>query len=89
MQIPENPDNNDIREALIELQKEIGLLRSRLEKLESDRKNPDYASSLSSTGTERMVRTSIRVIIATAIIVVLLNWIPAVIAIITALSENN
>ncbi|MBW4693133.1 MAG: hypothetical protein KME27_15375 [Lyngbya sp. HA4199-MV5] len=86
MQIPENPDNNDIREALIQLREELGQkvedLGDKVEKLE-------YKFDVYQKGTDGMVRMATTIIIATASVVVLSSLSPAVTAIITALSNAN
>ena len=68
MQIPENPSNDDIRQALIQLREELGQKVDRLEyKFDADQK-----------GTDGMVRMATTIIIATASVVVLSSLSPAV-----------
>jgi hypothetical protein len=75
MQIPENPSNNDIREALIELGQKVDRL--------------EYKFDAYQKGTDGMVRMATTIIIATASVVVLSSLSPAVAAIVTALSAGN
>ena len=82
MQIPENPNNNDIREALIQLREEVHQLNDKVEKI-------DYKFDVYQKGTDSMVRMATTIIIATASVVVLSNLSPAVAALITALSNAN
>jgi len=79
MQIPENPSNDDIREALIQLREELGQKVDRLE----------YKFDAYQKGTDGMVRMATTIIIATASVVVLSSLSPAVTAIITALYSAN
>ncbi|TRU81131.1 MAG: hypothetical protein EWV76_21810 [Microcystis novacekii Mn_MB_F_20050700_S1] len=79
MQIPENPSNDDIREALIQLREELGQKVDRL----------DYKFDAYQKGTDGMVRMATTIIIATASVVVLSSLSPAVTAIITALYSGN
>ncbi|ARI80338.1 MAG: hypothetical protein ACKPGT_30030 [Microcystis sp.] len=79
MQIPENPSNDDIREALIQLREELGQKVDRLE----------YKFDAYQKGTDGMVRMATTIIIATASVVVLSSLSPAVTAIITALYSGN
>jgi hypothetical protein len=79
MQIPENPSNDDIREALIQLREELGQKVDRLE----------YKFDAYQKGTDGMVRMATTIIIATASVVVLSSLSPAVTAIVTALSAGN
>ncbi|MGI0484436.1 hypothetical protein ACN4EK_03305 [Pantanalinema rosaneae CENA516] len=76
MQIPENPNNNDIREALIQLREELGQKVDRL----------DYKFDAYQKGTDGMVRMATTIIIATASVVVLSSLNPAITALVTALS---
>jgi len=79
MQIPENPSNDDIRAALIQLREELGQKVDRLE----------YKFDAYQKGTDGMVRMATTIIIATASVVVLSSLSPAVTAIITALYSAN
>ena len=79
MQIHENPSNDDIREALIQLREELGQKVDRLE----------YKFDAYQKGTDGMVRMATTIIIATASVVVLSSLSPAVTAIITALYSGN
>ncbi len=81
MQIPENPSNNDIREALIHLQAGLEELRQKFDRLE-------YKFDVYQKGTDCRVRRATTMIIATASVVVLSSLSPAVAAIVTALSAN-
>jgi len=74
MQIPENPSNNDIREALIELGQKVDRL--------------EYKFDAYQKGTYGMVRMA-RTIIATASVGVLSSLSPAVTAIVTVFSAGN
>ena len=90
MQIPNNPNNDDIRVALIELREELeekleekfSVLNGKVEKL-------DYKFDTYQKGTDGMVRMATTIIIATATVVVLSSLSPAITAIITALSTSN
>ena len=79
MQIPENPSNDDIRAALIQLREKLGQKVDRL----------DYKFDAYQKGTDGMVRMATTIIIATASVVVLSSLSPAVTAIITALYSAN
>ncbi|MGV2388287.1 MAG UNVERIFIED_CONTAM: hypothetical protein LVR29_08010 [Microcystis novacekii LVE1205-3] len=79
MQIPENPSNDDIRAALIQLREELGQKVDRI----------DYKFDAYQKGTDGMVRMATTIIIATASVVVLSSLSPAVTAIITALYSAN
>jgi hypothetical protein len=79
MQIPENPSNDDIRAALIQLREELGQKIDRI----------DYKFDAYQKGTDGMVRMATTIIIATASVVVLSSLSPAVTAIITALYSAN
>jgi hypothetical protein len=79
MQIPENPSNDDIRAALIQLREELGQKVDRLK----------YKFDAYQKGTDGMVRMATTIIIATASVVVLSSLSPAVTAIITALYSAN
>ena len=61
MQIPENPSNDDIREALIQLREELGQKVDRWE----------YKFDAHQKGTDGMVRMATTIIIVTASVVVL------------------
>lgn len=82
MQIPENPSNNDIRDALIKLQDGINELNEKVEKL-------DYKFDTYQGGTDGMVMMATIIIIATASVVIFSGLTPAFIAIITALSAGH
>lgn len=96
MQIPENPSNNDIRDALIQLRDEIrDEIRDAIEKVRGDIKalgdkvdKQDYKFDAYQKGIDGMVRMSITIIIATATVVVLPSLSPAITALITALTNN-
>jgi hypothetical protein len=79
MQIPENPNNDEIRAALIQIREELGQKVDRL----------DYKFDAYQKGTDGMVRMATTIIIATASVVVLSSLSPAVTAIVTALSAGN
>jgi hypothetical protein len=79
MQIPENPSNDDIREALIQLREELVQKVDRLE----------YKFDTYQKGTDGMPRMATTIIIATASVVVLSSLSPAVTAIITASYSAN
>lgn len=82
MQIPENPTNNDIRDALLQLGQQVGELNNKVERL--DDKFDAYQK-----GTDGMVRMATTIIIATASVVIWGGLSPAVNAIITALFSTN
>ena len=82
MQIPENPNNNDIRDVLIQLSHEVSELNDKVEKL-------DYKFDTYQKGTDGMVRMATTIIIATASVVVLSSLGPAITAIVAALSASN
>jgi ferritin-like metal-binding protein YciE len=85
MQIPENPSNNDIRIALIQLREE---LEDKLEDLSEKVEKLDYKFDTYQKGTDGMVRMATTIIIATASVVVLSSLSPAITAIVTALSAH-
>ena len=100
MQIPENPSNNDIRDALINLQDLIGEvrneLRSEIEDVRRDIKDlsdkvdkQDYKFDTYQKGTDGMVRMAITLIIATATVVVIPSLSPALTALINALTHTS
>lgn len=100
MQVPENPTNNDIRDALINLQDLIGdvrsELRSEIEDVRSDIRNlsdkvdrQDYKFDAYQKGTDGMVRMAITIIIATATVVVIPSLSPAITALINALTNTS
>lgn len=86
MQIPENPNNNDIRDAIIQLREELGqqvkALDDKIEKL-------DYKFDTYQKGTDSMVRMATTIIIATASVVVLSSLSPAVMALVTAFAASS
>jgi len=100
MQIPENPSNDDIRAALIQLSDEVSDLQEKFSQSQDafskwrdeigqkiDR--IDYKFDAYQKGTDGMVRMATTIIIATASVVVLSSLSPAVTAIITALYSAN
>jgi hypothetical protein len=97
MQIPENPSNDDIREALIQLREELVQKIDRIgHKFDAYQKDTDgkvdrleYKFDTYQKGTDGMVRMATTIIIATASVVVLSSLSPAVTAIITALYSAN
>lgn len=121
MQIPENPDNNDIRTALIQIREELGQqiqqvtdkvdrldgkvnqldskvnqldnkvnqLDSKVNQLDNTVNQLDYKFDAYQKGTDGMVRMATTIIIATASVVILAGFSPAVNAIITALFATN
>ncbi|MDX2097350.1 MAG: hypothetical protein SFW36_06200 [Leptolyngbyaceae cyanobacterium bins.59] len=89
MQIPVNPDNNDIREALIQLGNAVNQLRGEVSQLRDDLGRLDYKFDTYQKGTGGMVKMATTIIIATASVVVLSSLSPAVTAIVTALSTAN
>ncbi|MFH7243398.1 MAG: hypothetical protein ACHWZW_11165 [Spirulina sp.] len=104
MQIPENPSNNDIRDALINLQDLIGEVRnelrnevrSEIEDVRRDIKDlsdkvdkQDYKFDAYQKGTDGMVRMAITIIIATATVVVIPSLSPAITALINALTNTS
>ncbi|MDX2239355.1 MAG: hypothetical protein NW224_01615 [Leptolyngbyaceae cyanobacterium bins.302] len=107
MQIPENPNNNDIRDALIQLRQELGQqikevtdkvdqlgdkvnqLDSKVNQLDNTVNQLDYKFDAYQKGTDGMVRMANTIIIATASVVILAGFSPAVNAIITSLFAVN
>ena len=102
MQIPENPDNNDIRDALLQFRQEFReeLLqfrqefREELEDVRGDIKalsdkvdRQDYKFDAFQRGTDNMVRMAITIIIATATVVVIPSLSPAIVAITESLGQ--
>ncbi|MEM9117310.1 MAG: hypothetical protein AAGD09_05445 [Cyanobacteria bacterium P01_F01_bin.56] len=95
MQIPENPNNSDIRDALIELRNELGSeIKSVRKELSEDIKalsekvdRQDYKFDAFQRGTDGMVRMAITIIIATATVVVLPSLIPAIVALIDTFAQ--
>ncbi|UIE37887.1 hypothetical protein [Leptodesmis sichuanensis] len=78
MQIPENPDNRDIREALLELREELGPLGGEVSKLRgevgqlNDKVDKlDFKFDTYQKGTDGMVRMATTSIIATATVVII------------------
>lgn len=95
VQIPENPDNNDIRDGLIQLGREVSQLgeelsqvREEVSHLNNKVEKLDYKFDAYQKGTDGMVRMATTIIIATASVVVLSSLSPSITAIITALSAN-
>ena len=91
MQIPDNPNNSDIRDALIQLREEF---RSEFDDVRGDIKalsekvdNQDYKFDAFQRGTDGMVRMAITIIIATATVVVLPSLIPAIVALIDTFAQ--
>ena len=89
MQIPENPNNNDIREALMQLSQQIQEVNHQVAHLGDNVKQLDYKFDAYQKGTDGMVRMANTIIIATASVVILAGFSPAVNAIITALFATN
>jgi predicted RNase H-like nuclease (RuvC/YqgF family) len=103
MQIPENPSNTDLREAIVQLSRvteqlgqrtaELGQkteeLGQKTEELGQKIDRLDYKFDAYQKGTDGMVRMATTIIIATASGVVLSNLNPAISAIVTALTAGN
>lgn len=89
MQIPEDPGNNDIREALTELREGLMQLKDEVSQLNNKVDKLDYKFDTYQKGTEGMVRMATTIIIATASVVIFSGLTPAFTAIITALSAGN
>ncbi|XGV99074.1 MAG: hypothetical protein ACAF41_09070 [Leptolyngbya sp. BL-A-14] len=98
MKIPENPNNNDLRDSLVQLREDLSQTReefgqkfeelnNKIEKITIEKS--DYKFDVYGKGTDGMVRLSITIIIATASVVVLSSFSPAMIAMITALLNAN
>ena len=90
IQIPEDPSNNEIRDALLQLSKDMKddseKLRAELgEKIE----RLEYKFDAYQKGTDGMVRMATTIIIAAASVVVLSSLSPAITAVVTALSASN
>lgn len=86
MQIPENPSNSDIRDALLQLRAEF---EQRFDELDQKVERLDYKFDAYLKGTDGMVRMATTIIIATATVVVLSNLNPAVTAFVTALTQSS
>ena len=99
MQIPDNPSNADIRDALVQLREGIDAVRDELsDEISSVRKElsedikalsekvdrQDYKFDAFQRGTDGMVRMAITIIIATATVVILPSLSPAIVALIEA-----
>ena len=100
MQIPENPANSDIRDALIDLRDVIDEVRNEvrgeIEDVRRDIKGlgdkvdkQDYKFDAYQKGIDGMVRMSITIIIATATVAVLPSLSPAITAIINAITSST
>jgi len=93
MQIPENPNNNDIRDALIQLRQELGQqikeVNDKVDRLDEKVNQLDYKFDTYQKGTDGMVRMATTIIIATASVVILGGFSPAVNPIITALFNTS
>jgi hypothetical protein len=98
VQIPENPTNGDIRDALIDLRDVIDTVRSEvrseIEDVRGDIRGlgdkvdkQDYKFAAYQKGIDGMVRMAITIIIATATVAVLPSLSPALTALITALTN--
>ena len=98
VQIPENPNNTDIRDALVQLREGIDAVRNELggeiESVRGDIKDlaekvdrQDYKFDAFQRGTDGMVRMAITIIIATATVVVLPSLIPAIVALIDTFAQ--
>jgi predicted nuclease with TOPRIM domain len=102
-QIPENPGNNDIREALTELREglmqlkdevsqlnhKVDKLDDRVEKLDDRVEKLDYKFDVYQKGTDGMVRMATTIIIATASVVIFSGLTPAFSAFVTSLITGN
>jgi cell division septum initiation protein DivIVA len=73
VQIPESPSNNDIRDALLQLEHEIKELRQEVKQLSQAIKRPQNSVRTNSTASDRMIQGAIWVIIAAAIASVVSN----------------
>ncbi len=98
MQIPNNPSNSDIRDALLQLREGIDAVRNELgDEIDSVRGDikelaekvdrQDYKFDAFQRGTDSMVRMAITIIIATATVVVLPSLIPAIVALIDTFAQ--
>ncbi|MDB9524518.1 hypothetical protein PN498_00835 [Oscillatoria sp. CS-180] len=102
MQIPDNPSNSDIRDALVQLREGIDIVRHELsaeissvrEDLGKDIKalsekvdRQDYKFDAFQRGTDNRVRMAITIIIATATVVVLPSLSPAIVALMEAFAQ--
>jgi hypothetical protein len=70
MQMPEDSNNSDIREALLQLGKEVKELRQEVQKLSRRPQFPKEAANQ----TDRLIQGAIWVIIAAAIVSVVSNF---------------
>lgn len=84
MQIPENPSNNDIREALIQLGSQVSQLSDKVDRLDDKVEKLDYKFDMFQKGTDGMVRMATTIIIATVSAVIFSGLTPAFAAIVTA-----
>ncbi|PSN15769.1 hypothetical protein C7293_05575 [filamentous cyanobacterium CCT1] len=73
MEIPENPSNNDIRNALLQLGQEVKELRQEVKQLSQAIKRSQNSVRTNSTASDRMIQGAIWVIIAAAIVSVVSN----------------
>ena len=73
MKIPENPSNNDIRDALLQLNQEVKELRQEVKQLNQTFKRPQNSLRTNSTTSDRMIQGAVWVIIAAAIVSVVSN----------------
>lgn len=90
MQIPENPSNSDIREAILQLQEDLERrFEERFNELNDRLDKQDYKFDAYQKGTDGRVRMATTIIIATASVVVLANLSPAINALVTALSASG
>jgi hypothetical protein len=98
VQIPNNPSNSDIRDALLQLREGIDAVRNELgDEIDSVRGDikelaekvdrQDYKFDAFQRGTDSMVRMAITIIIATATVVVLPSLIPAIVALIDTFAQ--
>lgn len=84
MQMPDNPSNNDIKDALIELNHKLDHLDSELNQ-KIDR--IDYKFDMYQKGTDGMVRMATTIFVATASVIVFSSLSPALAAIVTAFTR--
>lgn len=73
MEIPENPSNNDIRDALLQLGQEVKELRQEVKQRGRTPQPPQNYVRSSSTASDRMIQGAIWVIIAAAVVSVVSN----------------
>ncbi|MBW4525188.1 MAG: hypothetical protein KME18_08325 [Phormidium tanganyikae FI6-MK23] len=92
MNIPENPTNSDIRDALLQLGDKVEQLDEKFDekfdKLDEKVERLDYKFDIYQKGRDAMVRMATTIIIAAASVLILSNLSPAISKVVTALTAN-